>query len=421
MRITNQMINNNLVNNLNRHQSNLDEVQNQLATGVKISRPSDEPGIATNQMYFRTRLHEIDQFSKNINDGKSRLDHVDGQLDRVTDILQRVRVLTVQASNGIYQGDNGFELEVAVGKEIDQHLRALVEIANSRDATGQYLFGGHVVEKTPFLAVDTRAKGLKGIELQEQIVGVEYQGDTGEQLREIERGEYIQVSTPGNKVFWATNMSITGTQNLANYRAPADSKFKIDGNEIRVSAGDTIDDIIDKINNAPVDIKASKLGDDNISIITTTPHQVWLEDIEGGTVLKEIGLLDPNSTDSPNKYSSSAVVTGLSVFDVLIQLKNDLTNKDQERISGRDIKDIDLALENILRHRADVGAKTNRLDEHTKRMEFDRTFVSELLAKNEAIDFPETIMNLKWLESVHNYALGVGSKIIKPTLLDFLR
>jgi flagellar hook-associated protein 3 FlgL len=47
--------------------------------------------------------------------------------------------------------------------------------------------------------------------------------------------------------------------------------------------------------------------------------------------------------------------------------------------------------------------------------------VLELLAKTEGIDYPEMIMNFKWLESVHQYALSVGAKTIKPTLMDFLR
>ncbi|MEM7181323.1 MAG: flagellar hook-associated protein 3 [Spirochaetota bacterium] len=421
MRITNQIMNNTLVNNLNRHQSELDTVENQLATGMKLKRPSDEPGLATNQMYFRSRIHELGQYSRNVNDGKNRLQLTDSNMERVTEIVQRVRYLTVQASNGVYQGDNGFELEVAIGKEIDQHLRALVDIANTRDATGQYLFGGHEVEKAPFVAIDSAKKGLKGTEIQNQIVGVQYRGDTGEQLREIERGEYIGVTTPGNKAFWASNMSITSGINNSNYQATSDSKFKIDGVEIHVSAGDTVDDIIDKINNSPAEVKASKLGDDNISLITTTPHQLWLEDVGEGTVLKDLGILDADNTNAPNEYSSTATVTGLSMFDVLIQLKEDLTNKDQERISGRDLKNIDLALENVLRHRSEVGAKMNRLDEHTKRIEFDKTYMTEILAKNEGIDFPETIMNLKWLQSVHQYALSVGSKVIKPTLIDFLR
>ncbi|NBU98599.1 MAG: flagellar biosynthesis protein FlgL, partial [Spirochaetia bacterium] len=100
MRITGQMTSNSLVKNLNRHQAELDEIQTQIGTGLKIRKPSDDPGLATNQMYFRTRLHELEQFGRNLDDGKARLDQTDGALSTATDILQRVRVLTVQAANG---------------------------------------------------------------------------------------------------------------------------------------------------------------------------------------------------------------------------------------------------------------------------------------------------------------------------------
>ena len=421
MRITNQISNNTLVNTLARHQSQLDETQNQLGTGLKISRPSDDPSATTNNMYFRSRVNELDQFMKNATEGKARLQQVDGQLERVTEILQRVRVLTVQASNGIYQGDKGFELEVAIGKEINELLKATIDIANTRDVTGRYLFGGHTIDRPPFEAMEAKMKGLKGIEIQDQIIGVEYRGDIGDQVREIERNEYMGVNVAGNKAFWGTNMSITANRDSSEYAATSDQKFKIDGVEISISAGDRLDDIIDKINSSPLDVKASKLGSDNITLSSTSPHQIWLEDSDAGTVLRDLGLVEVDYSEPPTNYSKEATVAGNSIFDVMIQLRNDLTAKDQERISGRDLADIDMALENILRHRSIVGAKMNRLEEHEKRIDFDKSFMAELLAKNEAIDFPETIMNLKWLETIHQSALSVGSKVIKPTLMDFLR
>jgi len=421
IRITNMMQNNSLVRNLNRHQVNMDETQNQLGTGLRIRKPSDDPSGAANQMYFRSRINELKQYQENSQDGYQRLQQVDGVLDKMGEIFQRVRVLTVQASNGIYQGDKGFELEVAIGKEIDQHLRAIVDLANARDATGQPLFGGHVTERPPFEPIESKVKGLQGLELKNQYVGVEYRGDIGEQIREIEKAEYIPVTIPGNKVFWGTNVSVTSKVDNSGYSASSDQVFKIDGVEIHVSVGDTIDDIIDKINNSPLEVKASKLAQDNISLSSTAPHQIWLEDFGGGSVLKDIGLIEPTNSEPPNNYSRSATVTGLSVFDVLIQLRNDLVQKDQERIGGRDLGDLDLALENILRHRATVGARMNRLEEHEQRLSFDEMYVTELLSKNEGIDFPETIMNMKWLETIHGYALNVGAKIIKPSLMDFLR
>jgi len=421
MRITNQMTNNSLVRNLGRQQEDLDELHLQIGTGFKFRKPSDEPANVTNGIFFKNRLHELNQFEKNLADGKSRLQQIDGVLETVTDILQRVRVLTVQAANGIYQGDKGFELEVAIGREIDEHLKALTDLANSRDATGKYIFGGHTIDRKPFEIIETRQKGLKGLFVKDQIVGVEYRGDIGEQIREIDKGEYLGVTIPGNKVFWGTNMSVTSAKDSYEYTATSEQKIRIDGVEISISAGDKLDDIIDKINTAPIEVKATKLGNNNISLTTTSPHQIWLEDIEGGTVLRDLGLIETNASEPPGNYSRTATVSGLSIFDVLIQLRNDLTAKDQERIGGKDLGDIDQALENILRYRSVVGAKVNRLESHEHRIAFDKTFMTELLANNEGVDLAEAIMNLKWAESVHTYALNVGARIIRPTLLDFLR
>ncbi|MBR32517.1 MAG: flagellar hook-associated protein 3 [Spirochaetaceae bacterium] len=421
MRTTGIMQNNSLVRNLERHKYEMDKVQNQLATGQRISRPGDDPSAATNQMYYRSRVNELEQFAQNIEAGMGRLNHMDGELSRVTEIIHRVRQLAVQASNGIYQGDSGFELKNAIAKEIDQHLRALIDIANGRDATGRPLFGGHEVDRPPFEPILSSIRGLQGIELDNQIVGVEYRGDNGKRLTEVERSQYIDVNLPGNQAFWGTNMTVTGAVDNSGYVSTTDQAFRIDGVEVRVAAGDTIDDIIDKINQAGIEVKASKIGQDYISLSSTEPHQIWLEDMEGSTVLRDIGLVSSDKSEPPNNFAETARVNGRSIFDVLIKFRDDLIAGDQLEISGRDLGNLDSALENVLRFRAEVGAKQNRMEEHTKRVAWDKTYMTELLAESEGIDVAESIMNLKWLESVHQYALNVGARVIKPTLVDFIR
>ena len=132
-------------------------------------------------------------------------------------------------------------------------------------------------------------------------------------------------------------------------------------------------------------------------------------------------MIDPKKSSGANNYAESARVSGSSIFDVLIKLRNDLFSGDQLEIGGRDLGNLDEAMKNVLRFRAEVGAKQNRMEEHEKRIAFDKTFMNELLAKSEGIDFPEAIMNMKWLETVQGYALNVGSRIIRPSLLDFLK
>jgi flagellar hook-associated protein 3 FlgL len=78
-------------------------------------------------------------------------------------------------------------------------------------------------------------------------------------------------------------------------------------------------------------------------------------------------------------------------------------------------------LDNVLRLRADVGARINRLDLTENRMLNDVTNFTRLMSENENVDMTETIMNLKNEENVYRASLAGGARIIMPSLVDFLR
>jgi len=297
-----------------------------------------------------------------------------------------------------------------------------VAIANSKGATGRSIFGGHKTgtedQPNPWVPIyQTLTAGNQG----DAMIGVEYRGNIGKLKREVAKGEYMDVSVPGNEVFWATNQILTSNKDVAAYAAPTNQSIKIDGREISISAGDNIDIIIDKINNAGLSIRASKGGRNNLIMESTTPHQIWLEDVGSGTVLKDLGLVNPNFPEPPNNIDPTVTIGGMSVFEMVIQLRDDLVRGDQELVGGRDLGLIDMGLENILKHIAAMGARTSRVEELAKRSEFEKGNVTTMLANTEGIDYAETIMNFKWLESVHRYALAVGARSIMPTLMDFLR
>lgn len=418
-RVTNQMLNNTMIHNLNRHQNDMDRIQNSLATGRSVQLPRDNPIATTNQMLYRSRLTEVNQYRANIEEGQSRLNEVDTALQSALRIFQRLRVLAVQGAHGIY---SAFERKEAAAAEINELLEELVTIANTRSGTGHPIFGGYQTgseeNPDPFVAIyQTLTAGNQG----DAMTGVEYRGNIGSVLREVATGEYMQVNVPGNKVFWATNQVLTSNRDTSEYSSETNQVMRIDGVEINISAGDTVDVIIEKINNAGLSLRASKGIRDNIVLETTNPHQIWLEDVGSATVLRDLGLINSEYPNPPNNVDPTVTVDGMSIFEMVIQLSDDLVRGDQEVVGGRDLGLIDTALDNVLRHLSSVGAKQNRVEELARRAEYERTNVTAMLAENEGIDYPETIMNFRWLESVHQYALSVGAKTIRPTLMDFLR
>ena len=85
------------------------------------------------------------------------------------------------------------------------------------------------------------------------------------------------------------------------------------------------------------------------------------------------------------------------------------------------LDDIDDNIGNVLRIRADVGARTNRLELTSNRLESDTLNFTKLMSENENADIAETIINLKSEENVYSASLAGGAKIIQPSLIDFLR
>jgi flagellar hook-associated protein 3 FlgL len=251
------------------------------------------------------------------------------------------------------------------------------------------------------------------------MTGVEYRGNIGRVLREVATGEYMEVNVPGNQVFWATNQVLTSNRDTADYKSETNQTIRIDGKEISISAGDTIDTIIEKINNAGLSLRASKGIRDNLVLETTTPHQIWLEDVGSGTVLRDLGLINPDYQNPPNNFDPTVTVDGMSIFECRFSSRRSCRGDQEVVAAGLGL--IDMALDNILRNVSTVGARQNRVDELARRAEYEKTNVTEMLASNEGIDYAESIMNFRWLESVHQYALAVGARTIRPTLMDFLR
>lgn len=125
----------------------------------------------------------------------------------------------------------------------------------------------------------------------------------------------------------------------------------------------------------------------------------------------------------------SVNVTGKSVFgegnDSIFKLLDDvvqhLKNGDIASLGGADLKSINAHIENVLTVRAEIGARVNRLELTENRMEQLAYNYAKILSNTEDIDQAKVIMELKMQESVQRAALSVGSRIIMPTLVDFLR
>jgi flagellar hook-associated protein 3 FlgL len=114
-------------------------------------------------------------------------------------------------------------------------------------------------------------------------------------------------------------------------------------------------------------------------------------------------------------------VFGQEIFDMFEDLKTSLKNNAHESEIATYLTKFDTHQDNLIKERADLGARGNRFELIEARLGQLEISTSRMLSDNEDIDIEKVITDLKSQESVHRAALGVGSRIIQPSLMDFLR
>ena len=100
MRITNKMMTNNALYNINSNKNLMSALEQQYSSGKKITKPSDDPIVAVRALKFRTNLSELNQYyEKNIPDALAWMDVTESALKTVNSIITSMNTYCNQGAN----------------------------------------------------------------------------------------------------------------------------------------------------------------------------------------------------------------------------------------------------------------------------------------------------------------------------------
>ena len=117
---------------------NVQNTMNALASGKRINSAKDDASGLAVSTKMKSMIKGLNQASRNIADGSSMLNVASGYLQETTDILQRIRELAVQSSNGIYSDEQRSMIQI----EVSQLVSEIDRIASSATFNGLQLFTG---------------------------------------------------------------------------------------------------------------------------------------------------------------------------------------------------------------------------------------------------------------------------------------
>lgn len=183
MRISTSWAQQSAINTILDRQSAMADTQAHISSGKRILNPSDDPVGAAQVLNLQHVDAANQQYQRNIDSASGRLSLETNALDQVTGILQRVRTLALQGTNGSETPED----RKAIASELRQMLSQLVQTANGSDGQGDALFAGNAAHSTPF-TMDAN-------------FNVSYAGDDGQRMVAAAPGMQVATGDPGSDVF----------------------------------------------------------------------------------------------------------------------------------------------------------------------------------------------------------------------------
>ena len=346
-----------LQTNLGRISTRLEDLRNQGATGIKLSKPSDDPAAIRPVLTTRTQIRSTERYLETMGISLDKMEATDGHLDHVENIMQRVQEITINAINGALSKPD----MTVLADEVNQMRQELLDAANGM-VDGKYIFSGYNEDVKPFIEnpnynpnppTDPLNLNPPYDQADSTTWPYIYHGTPNPTELEITPGEYLETNLTGNDLFMGIN---NNDMQLGGPTPPA------------VYASDT----------GRIDI---------LSVLTRVEEALRAGKIDDKTT---INVPNPNGN----------VINGEN--NLQMQLEN-----------------LDIAADQNRRLRSQLGNRASRVETAMTHQEDVLIDLDQILSRYQDADAIETFAEITKQETAFQAALSITAKVSQISILDY--
>jgi flagellar hook-associated protein 3 FlgL len=412
MRISTSLLQQQGINAITDLSAQAADTQQKIATGRRVRTPADDPAGAGAIIRLNQQLASRERYLENADRAEAALEQEETVLFRITEVLQRVRELTLQAGDPAFGPDD----RAYLGAELSVRFDELLDLVNSRDAEGQYLFSGFRGDVRPFAFENG---------------SIRYQGDSGQRELAIDRDRMLAISDSGASLFAGAAVDFPTIAVLANRDGspgaapPSLTANVIDSEALAEVAARRIQVSVDEVDGLTV--LAFRNADDGTLIdgAQAVPY--------GPTVaLAEAGLqLDFTEPPAPGDQflleisSQQGLLTTVNNIAATLsgttgQVGGAVTDEVLRERIDQTLVGLDQALDNILGTQSSLGARLNAIDS-TRTLHEDIVLKTQgLLSDVQDIDFAEAVSELNFQSFVLEAAQQSFIRVSRLSLFNSL-
>lgn len=409
IRISSQQIFSGGINRLQELNTTLNNTQQQISTGKRVNTPSDDPVAAARILKLDQELSRVETYQRNVNLANNRLSQEESALESATDIIQRVRELTVQAGNGSLSAND----RRSISSELRERLGQLASVANTRDASGEFIFSGFQGSVKAFQ--------------QDPSGSWVYQGDEGQRNLEIDDGVTVPISDHGKGIFVTIPAAPTGEVTSA---APANER--ISGVKVSNQAA------LEGLSTGDFEITVSSIAPDEVTI--TGPGGAPVTDSQGNSLpatfafadgepiqafgleftISNAGIGDSFAIDTNQKQSMFKTIENLVAGLESIDKSTAQGTAEFDDLIANSLINLDNAQESIVLKQTELGGRMNAVESTQQFLEDSSVYANEIRSELQDVDYAEAISNLSFQSFVLQAAQQSFAQVSQLSLFDRL-
>ena len=301
MRVSTSMIYDQGVIALQKQSAALLHTGQQIATGRKILTPSDDPVGSARALDVSQSKSVNQQFITNQGYAEDALKLVEGQLDGAGEIIQYARGRVLAAGNPALSPAD----RQSIATDLRSQFDAMLAIANTRDANGDYLFAGYRSNTPPFEKTD-----LAG------TPGTEYKGDQGSRTMQVSSSRFMPVSFGGEVAFGTAGEGVFKV--LGDFITALETGSDVPGAVSTALGG--LDESLDRVLTTRAQIGSQLVEVEQLGFIGSDldlQYQTTLSDLQDLDYNEAFSRLTQQRTFLEAAQQSFLKTTGLSLFNYL--------------------------------------------------------------------------------------------------------
>ena len=375
-----------------------------LASGLRINKAGDDAaGLAISEK-MRSQVRGLDQASRNAQDGISMIQTAEGALNETHDILQRMRELSVQASNDTNNADDRTEIQ----KEMNQLTSEVSRIGNNTEFNTQKLLNGNkegVASKVGDVIPEVKAQAtIGGLTLTSKATGVTGNAQSFEVIQGTGTSTPSSVSYASNKLTITIGtdasddpvaLTETALKGLIEADATAKNAFTVgagSGNSVAVTVDTKLSGGSDsavattaKDGAASLQIGANQSQQFTVTINDMRASALGIAGAANGTAAGKEGNVSGASfvaVSSGNNVLSDVTTAGETALDI----------SDATKASAA-TKVLDQAIKEVSSERSRLGAYQNRLEHTTNNLKTSSENLTAAESRIRDVDMAKEMMN----------------------------